>query len=62
MTRYPLVVTYTVRDEPQWLVDQMRENLAWCDRFVEVDNRGQRGGWGHEGEMRQRSKVATGTY
>lgn len=53
----PLVVTYTVRDEPEWLVAQMRENVAGlATHFVEVDNRDQRGKWGHEGEMRQRQR------
>lgn len=59
----PLVVTWTVRNEPQWLVDQLVENvrgmamLTGGFRAVEVDNRSQRGGWGHEGEMRQRQRA-----
>ena len=52
----PLVITYTVRDEPQWLVDQLLANVPWADHFVEVDNRGQTGGWGHEGQMRTRQR------
>lgn len=53
-----LVVTYGVWREPQWLVDQMRANLAWADGFAEIDDRGRVGGWGHEGEYRARQRQA----
>lgn len=54
----PIILTYGVRSEPQWLVDQLRENCAWVDGFAEVDNRHQRGGWAHEGEFKRAQRNA----
>lgn len=49
-----LVAVYARRHEPQWLIDDMRANLAWVDELVEVDDRGRDPGeaWGHEGTLR----------
>lgn len=49
-----LVAVYARRHEPQWLIDDMRANLAWVDQLVEVDDRERDPGeaWGHEGTMR----------
>lgn len=55
--RLPIVVTYSVRHEPQWLVDELQRNVGWVDDFVEVDNRRDRTpGWQHEGKMRVRQR------
>lgn len=44
---------YGVRYEPQWLVDELRRNLAWVDELVEVDDRARAGElWVHEGRYR----------
>lgn len=53
-----IVATYGVWREPQWLVDEMRANLAWVDGFAEVDDRDRTGGWGNEGEYRRRQRAA----
>lgn len=54
-----IIATYAVRGEPQWLVDDLRANLApWVDGFAEIDNRGQTGGWAHEGDLRARQRDA----
>lgn len=34
-----LVVAYAVRYEPQWMVDQLLENVSWADQVVELDDR-----------------------
>lgn len=47
-----LVAVYARRHEPQWLIDDMRANLAWVDELVEVDDRGRTEAWGHEGTLR----------
>jgi len=49
-----LVAVYARRHEPQWLVDDLRRNIGWADRIVEVDDRDRPAdqAWGHEGTMR----------
>jgi len=39
MREKKIVCCYSVRWEPQWLVDDMRENLKWVDDFVEINYR-----------------------
>lgn len=52
---HPLLVVYAVRDEPDWLVDDMRTNLKpIATEFLELDNRAATGIWQHEGELRGR--------
>ena len=57
MSRYPVVLVYARRDEPQWLIDDLRANVAWADLVAEVDNRSRVGdvgtGWQHEGRTRR---------
>lgn len=38
---YPkIVAAYSRRYEPQWLIDELEENLKWCDDIVCYDDRG----------------------
>lgn len=52
------------RYEPEWLVDELRENLAWVDELVIVDDRARTGElWVHEGRyriMQREALVAAG--
>jgi len=45
-----ITAIYARRDEPQELVDGLRENLAWADQIIEVQVP-REGGWGHEGRL-----------
>ncbi len=45
-----LTAIYARRDEPQELIDGLRENLAWVDRLIEVPTP-TTGGWPHEGQL-----------
>lgn len=40
-----LVAAFAYRYEPDWLVDQLRENLAWVDGFAELNTRGRSDVW-----------------
>lgn len=54
-----VLAVYGVRYEPQWLVDEFRENLAWVDELVEVDDRARTDRlWVHEGEYRKMQRKA----
>ena len=53
-----VVAVYARRFEPQWLVDQLRENLSWVDGFAEVDDRGSMDPWFDHDEMNQRYLAA----
>lgn len=47
------------RYEPEWLVDELRENLAWVDELVIVDDRARTGElWVHEGKYRKMQRAA----
>jgi len=49
MTEVKIVATYKRRDEPDWLIADLRANLApWVDEFVELQQP-RSGGWQHEG-------------
>lgn len=48
MTR--IIATYARRDEPQWLIDELRQNLWWVDAFHETQTPTS-GPWPHEGEQ-----------
>lgn len=37
MSEPKIIAAYGRRWEPQWLVDDLRKNLAWVDDFVEID-------------------------
>lgn len=55
-----IVATFGWSWEPEWLVDQLRENLAWVDGFAMVDDRARFAAgrpWGHEGEYRRRQRA-----
>lgn len=54
MNAEPIVLVYAQRDEPDSLVAGMLANTHWADRALWIDNRGQQGGWQHEGELRRR--------
>jgi hypothetical protein len=41
-----IIAAFAYRYEPDWLIDQLRENLAWVDGFAELDDRGAAGLWG----------------
>ena len=41
-----IVAAFAYRYEPDWLVDQLRENLSWVDAFAELDDRERTGLWG----------------
>ncbi|MFP3914941.1 MAG: hypothetical protein ACLFWM_08695 [Actinomycetota bacterium] len=40
-----IVAAFAYRYEPDWLVDQLRENLSWVDGFAELDTRGRDDVW-----------------
>lgn len=47
------------RYEPDWLVAELRKNLAWVDELVMVDDRGRTGElWVHEGKYRLMQRAA----
>lgn len=52
MARPPgwLTAIYARRDEPQELIDGLRENLHWVDQLIEVQTPTS-GPWPHEGEL-----------
>lgn len=45
-----LTAIYARRDEPQELIDGLRQNLAWVDQLIEVPTP-TTGGWPHEGQL-----------
>lgn len=52
-----LIATYKRRDEPQWLIDDLRANLApWVDGFVELQTDRNAPGWPHEGQLVERQR------
>lgn len=48
--RTHLTAIYARRDEPQELIDGLRENLRWVDQIIEVQTP-RSGPWPHEGEL-----------
>lgn len=53
-----LVVVCGWRYEPEWMVEQLKENLKWVDDFVIMDDRKRKELWGHEGNYRLRGREA----
>lgn len=53
MNKPRIIAAYGVRWEPQFLVDDLRENLSWVDGFAEIDNRDMPpdAPWGDENEL-----------
>jgi hypothetical protein len=55
-----ITAVYARHREPDHLIEDLRENLAWVDRIVEVDG----GDWGtpqgHEGRINRRKREAAG--
>lgn len=45
-----LTAIYARRDEPDELIDGLRQNLAWVDRIIEVETP-RTGPWPHEGRL-----------
>lgn len=59
MDKSRLFISYGVKYEPQWLVDDMQENLHYADCFAEVDCRARETEfWIHEGEYRRLQRKA----
>jgi hypothetical protein len=50
-----LTAIYARRDEPQELIDGLRENLAWVDRVIEVQTP-RSGPWPHEGRLNEHKR------
>ncbi len=50
MTSPRIIAAFAYRYEPDWLIDQLRENLAWCDGFAELDDRARTEPWGDTAE------------
>lgn len=50
-----LTAIYARRDEPQELIDGLRENLSWVDRVIEVQTP-REGPWPHEGQLNARKR------
>jgi hypothetical protein len=47
-----ITATWKRRDEPEWLIDDLRANLApWVDSFVELQTDRDAPRWPHEGRM-----------
>lgn len=40
-----LVVTFAYRYEPDWFVDQLRENVSWADEIIELNTRNRTDVW-----------------
>jgi hypothetical protein len=40
-----IVAGFAYRYEPDWMIDQLRENLAWVDGFAEINTRGRGDVW-----------------
>jgi len=34
-----IIAAFAYRYEPDWLIDDLRENLSWVDGFAELDDR-----------------------
>ena len=49
-----IVAAYARRYEPQWLVDDLRENLSWVDGFAELDDRDRAEPWSNTAERVKR--------
>jgi len=47
MTRPRIIAMFAYRYEPDWLIDQLRENLSWCDGFAELNDRDRTEPWGN---------------
>ena len=40
-----IVAAYAFRYEPDWLIEELRENLSWVDGFAALDTRGHKDVW-----------------
>lgn len=40
-----IVATFAYRYEPDWMIDQLRQNLGWVDGFAELNTRGRDDVW-----------------
>jgi len=47
-----IIACFGVKYEPDWMVEQLKENLSWIDGFAELDCRDRDELWIHEGEYR----------
>jgi hypothetical protein len=41
-----IIAAFAYRYEPDWLIEQLRQNLSWVDGFAELDDRDAAGLWG----------------
>jgi len=44
-----IIAAFAYRYEPDWLIEQLRENLSWVDGFAELNDRENTGLWGVRG-------------
>lgn len=49
-----IIAAFAYRYEPDWLIDDLRENLSWVDGFAELDDRDRSDLWGERGDRTQR--------
>lgn len=42
-----IIAAFAYRYEPDWLIEQLRDNLSWVDGFAELDDRGRTEMWGN---------------
>ncbi len=45
MRKPRIIAAFAYRYEPDWLIDQLRENLSWVDGFAELNDRGSTEPW-----------------
>jgi hypothetical protein len=41
-----IIAAFAYRYEPDWLIDELRQNLSWVDGFAELDDRDRTEPWG----------------
>ena len=54
MRKPRIIAAFAYRYEPDWLIDQLRENLSWVDGFAEIDDRDRSDLWGERGDRTHR--------
>lgn len=45
-----IIAAFAYRYEPDWMVEQLRENLSWVDGFAELNDRARTEPWGNTAE------------
>ena len=49
-----IIAAFAYRYEPDWLIDDLRENLSWVDGFAELNDRDRSDLWGVRGDRTHR--------